>query len=527
MDANFETNVKLLYGLLSNYQESERPHMYQKLIQLLSNIPTQLVEYESNYQEKAMRRQLLSDKKDTFISSFLHNNKYFSHCRNDMFRYFRYDGEHYTVDTEDNIIHTVVSQISSEKGALCSWKQKTRMGVLKQIKDTALFSSVNVPYSNTIQYVIALLSPTFFYSKSATKYFLTVLGDNLLRKTDNTIHLVPLCCRGLLKEISLACQLYFGNGQAIHSCKYKYNELHEFTNCRIIHINDCIETHYRLLIPHILDILCVGVHYSHRYTSSDMYLQSSCQDTTLINSVFYLKNKNKDELVENFINSYITIPNTSIDDTKKNMCEITWKNMYYLWRLFLNESGLPTIIFQEELRTLLIKSIIGKYYYDILPDTAETVDTFIGLTSKRLPIMELFTSFWNDTIVSVTIDIDTDNKLHHQLEVEEIITLFTQWTKMNKYSNKCITVYDIGLFIELNYPNIVIRSGKYIDNVYSTLWNVEKDVLQSVDIHDTSCSIDTQYVNYCKYNASHGIVNIMSKMYFEHVYCYLLSVSTN
>ena len=61
---------------------------------------------------------------------------------------------------------------------------------MKTIKENSLLDSV--PESITIQNVINALYPTLFSTKCAAKYFLTVLGDNMLRKNNNHIHYVPL-----------------------------------------------------------------------------------------------------------------------------------------------------------------------------------------------------------------------------------------------------------------------------------------------------------------------------------------------
>ena len=60
----------------------------------------------------------------------------------------------------------------------------------KHIKEKPITQSI--PESTTIQYVIQHLTPTLFRSKSEAKYFLTVLGDNILKKSTNITHFTRL-----------------------------------------------------------------------------------------------------------------------------------------------------------------------------------------------------------------------------------------------------------------------------------------------------------------------------------------------
>ena len=61
-----------------------------------------------------------------------------------------------------------------------AWKQKTKINVMKKIKDQNIL--FNIPESITIQNVLEALTPVFFRNKAETKYFLTVIGDNILKK---------------------------------------------------------------------------------------------------------------------------------------------------------------------------------------------------------------------------------------------------------------------------------------------------------------------------------------------------------
>ena len=85
-------------------------------------------------------------------------------------------------------------------------------------------------------------------------------------------------------------------------------------------------------------------------------------------------------------------PKKSIESSSD--CSISWKNMQYLWKQFIETEKLPNVFFTTTLKNILIK----KYKYD------ESSDTFLDCTSKLLPTVSKFIQFWNDNI-----EMNTDN----------------------------------------------------------------------------------------------------------------------
>ena len=65
-----------------------------------------------------------------------------------------------------------------------------------------------------------------------------------------------------------------------------------------------------------------------------------------------------------------------------------WKNLHFVWKQFLINSNLQNIIYSNTLKNIFKE----KYIYD------ETTDTFLGITSKYLPIYNDFIKFWESTI---------------------------------------------------------------------------------------------------------------------------------
>ena len=60
------------------------------------------------------------------------------------------------------------------------WKFKIKNIILKQIKETP-FNQV-IPDTNTIQSTLHVFYPSLCHNKNHFKYFLTIIGDTLLKK---------------------------------------------------------------------------------------------------------------------------------------------------------------------------------------------------------------------------------------------------------------------------------------------------------------------------------------------------------
>jgi hypothetical protein len=138
-------------------------------------------------------------------------------------------------------------------------------------------------------------------------------------------------------------------------------------------------------------------------------------------------------MVQQFMREYLQID----QDTSGNSVSmapatttnvISWKNMQYLWKHFLDTHGLPAIIFQTTLKTLMM-DLLSTYYQEgnaDLPDIDERQDRFVGICSKYLPEIQRFLQFWEETIVQ-------DEQETH-MEIDEIAALFKRWSKMGGIS---------------------------------------------------------------------------------------------
>lgn len=464
---------------------------------------------DKNHAEQAQRISDLNAEQDTFIQGFLASNRYFYASNTENF--FHYDGANYSNVTEDAVMHNVLTSISRDRG-LMSWKYKTKSAIMKRIKDNSIFACI--PESATIQSVLNSLYPVIFATKTEAKYFLTVLGDNILKKhvegvvvtLDPLIHLLNPSAKTFINSINNMCQLWFGTNLN-QSFKYKYHADHTYNQMRILSTVGSYGS------VGSINLLCVACHYSNRYHSSDNYIVKYSNDDKLMDSVFFLKNISPETLVGMFVGEYISVGGSG---------QITWKNMLYLWKHFLESKRLPNAISQTKLRNSLI-TLMEQHY-------SEDDDFFVGISSKYLPTVYQFLRFWEETIVSDETEIE--------LEIGEIATLYRRWIVGTNGTSNIGETQIVNILTHF-FPELEIDQEKYIYKVRSKTWDKQVDIMMAMDdLRDkkgvesfATMSVYDAYVHYCDYmnggsNASgkkrrpsSGTLTVtpllVSKQYFE------------
>ena len=487
-----------------------------------TQLPTVIDNIKTNHEQRIARIEELTNEQDNFIHSFLNDNQYFFNSATD--RFFYYDGIHYQIISEDDILHKILTSITRGRN-LMTWKQRTKIHIMKRIKDTSLITSI--PESDTIQGVIDSLYPSLFPTRNEAKYFLTILGDNIHRKNTNIIHYIKPSSRQFIKELSCVCQFLIGISVG-QTFKNKYHD-HNYSDCRLVNINDTVryEHVWDKIIHNIpLDLICVASHYSIRYGSSDEFIINTSNDNELLFSAFYVKNMDTNVLITNFITEYldITLPNEGniTNIVHENMdgliraTQITWKNMQYLWKHFLDTKNLPPIMFLNTFKSILLEKI-GIYY-------SEEQDSFIGICSKHLPAIQKFLYFWDETIILDDSEFD--------FEIEEIVSLFKKWCGINNIGSINLNDKQIIDLIQYFFPSIDIERDKFISGIRSELWDKQLDIQTALDSmketlrnkHISSgitspglnnmVSIYDTYIYYCKFFST-GSSLIASKTYFE------------
>tara|TARA_B110000967_G_C18865949_1_gene552694 strand:+ start:160 stop:1737 length:1578 start_codon:yes stop_codon:yes gene_type:complete len=488
-----EEMLHIVSELYEKYKENKP--VQEKLIQNVTHtLPEMLKNTDNTIVEREKRRNYLETESDIFNRSFLHKNKYYYHTTSEMF--FEYTNDTFSIIKEDDIQHKILTSISSNKHLL-DWKYKLKVNILKKIKDRDIFSCI--PESSTIQNVIKRVSQSFALNRISAKYFLTILGDVLLKK-DNHIYFISPKTKTFLKELSNLSCIMFGTPNLFNIFKFKYYD-HKLSDCRIVKCREYIDIdswspYFKK--TNALDLFCVAAHYSWRFKNADRYLLEHSKDEALQNYSMFLKNNTEDDIVTMFMNNNIE---------KSDDCSISWKNMFYLWKQFISIQMIPNMFFTANLKNKLITHM--QYNSED--------DKFMCVTSKNIPNVIKFKTFWEEHI---TYDIHNNE----ELEIDELSSLFYANTKQQIHES---TLMDL---IKHFYPDVQIEDDKYLLNINCNLWVkpvdisifVKKYFLDDAKMNDTSsissnessqdASINQLYEYYSTYCKNKFIV---SKRYFE------------
>lgn len=464
-----------------------------KLINYITTeLPTILINTKKLLKSREDRKLLLKEGHDKFVNQFINKNIYFYCNTSEIF--FKYDNEYYNIIKEDDIIHSILTTLSQRDNQkqleyfeeqVLPWKFKIKTSIIKQIRDLSIFSSI--PESITIQKVINLFQ-SLFNTKNETKYFLTILGDTILKKPNN-IYIINPNAKIFLRTLENLGGKYFGHIPLENPFRYKYYD-HNYNDCRLLNFKNYSDENYEHFHKIIIDIYVVCCYHSNRYNSADDFLYNN-EDNNLKERALFLKNNSQEEIVNKFIEAKLQTSDAAT---------ITSKNMLYLWKCYLEEINIPNIIFITTLKSLLK----NKLEYN------ELEDIFYGYTSLGLPLVSSFVKFWEETIKE---DIN-----EYYLEIDEICILFKQWNGKNLVIKENTLINLIKHF----YSDIIIEN-KYIYGISSTLWNKKEEIIkflkakyEELDNNISVISLYELYVDYCKkYCKKNKNILIISKTYFD------------
>ncbi len=359
-----------------NLKYGTNQYVMGRLQHYINNLPTLLENDLRQYEQRIERNDELTNELELFKKSFFVVNKYYYLPINNTF--YEYDNKTYSVVSEDNILHNLLSTINNE-GKLTQWKYKTKSIILREIKERHLFNSI--PESYTIEKVTNLLQELLFVNKEEAKYFLTIIGDGLLKKQTNNMYFVSSNIKDFLNYFN---ELLFA---ITHSYSYnsnfisRYHNVHDITNYRLIPEKDSIilMTDFNKIIDkYYIDLLCVATYFSKMYESAENYIINETKDS-LHNYVMYFKNKTITNIVEDFIRICITKLDNNDKDSDLSNYYISWRNMLKIWDKYLNAINIPNFIRYENLKDIL-KTMLNTSYH--INEGDEQV--FIGIISKYL-----------------------------------------------------------------------------------------------------------------------------------------------
>jgi hypothetical protein len=513
--------LNIVKQLHAKYAEDE--FMRGKLVTHVMHLPAAMDAANQARDGKEQRKQTLITASDEFIEQFLNESPHYYYNANvELFFVYDADAEcNYSVINEDDILHPILTKISGNR-ELMPWKYKIKNQVLRRIKDRDLLSSI--PESQTIQRTLNMLCPTLFRTRDCAKYFLTVIGDIIMKKTVlinggadivgvEPIYIAAPKVRSFIKGLSQECSTLFGTA-LMSAFKFKFYE-YAFTDCRLLDMNDVIMDAFSAPFKHrLIDIFCVAAHYSQRYENAEAFLNTQCKDTVTHHRVLYLKHNVEDQLIAKFVT-------TCMEPSPQSNMSISWKNMMYLWKVFIDEERIPNVFFAPALKSRLIEH---------LSTYSDTADSFLQLTSKHLPLVARFKDFWTQTI-------SVNPNDEGELEIDEFTTLFKQHHHHQQQqaaqpspqlqSHNHTDAAFLGL-IRHFYPDVVIEHDKHLMHVNCALWDKRGDVLSAMQEYAASTTQPAPYKAYefycqlqrakCKNNVAGAHHLNVSKKYFEKIY---------
>lgn len=504
MSTKEESKQQCLQSLETLFEKYDNDEYMLTRLQnhLIHYFPKVLENEQKNHERRQNRMNYLTNEQQIFIQVFLSKNQFYYLPNNNYF--YEYDKEKYTIIKEDDIIHKLLCSISKER-ILLDWKHKTKFNIIKQIKERNILNSL--PESATIQNVLGVLYPQIFTTKNEAKYFLTILGDNILRKNNNLIFLVSSKIKIILAEIDNISNITIGFTNITNNFMTKYHENHQYEYCRLLKMNEnsSIEVWKQLLKKSGLDLICVAAHYSNRYENSDNYLDTKA-DEELKNYAYYLRYCSQQDVVSKFTNQCI--------QTTTGNNRIAWKNIHFIWKQFLSQHCLPNMIYSNTLKNML----------KVLYTFDESSDSFVNIASKYLPIESDFLKFWEATIST------SQEEGEGEIEMDELCMLFKHWVKLKTdsvilFSNGNIGEKYVMDIIKHFLPDIEVIEDKYILNVKCNLWNKSADIKNSFTFikneltSNPEClaliSFDDAYNYYFKFCNANSNKFIVSKKYFE------------
>ena len=456
---------------------------------IMQQLPTYLEQAEKTNKDRTRRKELLNEHADKFIKLFMARNQYYYCPRIELF--VEYKNPHFSAISEDDIQHQILTHINT-KANLIPWKHKLKNSVIRLIKERNPLHAI--PESETIQYVLSQLYPTFLTTKNAAKHFLTAVGDSIRGNKEKT-YIVPSILKSIIREIETVYFKDFGGTNVLGNFKLKYHG-HDYKETRFFDCRSDITniTVSQDLSKHMLDLLCVAYHYSDRHENADNYATMSGDDS-LTNIVFFSKELTASTLVENFKKEALFVSS----DTS-----IKGKNMTFILKKYFDEKNVPNIIFYPDFYTELKKLV----EYD------ETNDVYKDVSSSHLPIVSAFCNFW-DTIM--TSDIDAP-----ELEIDEIATIFSDYNNSGNVSSDFIL--DL---LRHHYPELVVEEDKYVHGIFCKLWDKRLQVENMVQgiILSTEDKPLSLYDMYSQYTTGHS--PRMSKRCFEKIANETLNLSDN
>jgi len=362
---------------------------------------------------------------------FLEHNLYYIQT-SDLYVY--YTRQQYTLLTENDILHLIFNNLNMYP-LNTSLKQQIKQKIHKKIKENSIYNTI--PDSLTLQNVISFLHPLLFTTKNGSKYFMTILGDIIMKKT-NLYYFLDHSMKPFIQKLQKIISIYFCSNQ-LAQFKFKFcdhsPELSRLIKTTHVNINylKCDELFY-------INLICCSIHYSNRFNNGDSFLED-VTNQSLKQDVLWIKQTRREDVLQDFLGSYFQPSEYAVHE----------KDMIFLWKQYLKQKNCIHLL-QKNIQEDLSRVIPYNPPY------------FMNITSMKLPFVKKFNSFWNKYMYE-----DVSEKY---LELTEILSLFLEVNP--KYHD--LSEQKIKDILQYYYPNLFILENRYIHQIGCLLWNKKEDL---------------------------------------------------
>jgi len=405
----------------------------------------------------------------SMINSFFSEHNIYYIQTSDL--YVSYQKHQYKICTENDILHLILRHLNIYP-LHTPLKQQIKYKIQKKIKERSIYNVI--PDSVTLQEMISFLHPLLFQSKNGAKYFMTIIGDILMKKT-NLYYFLDPSMKPFIQKIQKLASLYICVNQ-FSNVKFKYQD-HDHDLSRIVKTNTVNMNYLRCDESLFLNLLFSSIHYSNRFHHGDFFLED-ITNQTLRQEVLWIKESKKEEVLQDFIETYFYRSTTDLHE----------KDVLFLWKLYLKEKNRMNIFqknIQEDLSRLL--EYQNPYYKNI--------------SSMRMPYVKKFTQFWSKYMY--------EDAEEQEFELTEILSLFMEIHP--KYTD--INEQKIKDMIKYYYPETVLEENRFIHKKGCLLWNKKEELRAFLSTVQRDMSDQDLYETY----AHSALKRKVSKHYFTRV----------
>lgn len=461
---NFYLNImekelsKKIITLYNKFKNDE--FILNKLVQIIDNLDNTLQNEIISRNKKIELSNRIWNSQIELLSVLKKKYEYSYFKQKNLF--FIKNNDEYLIIKEDDIYLNISDELNNFP-ILLPHKFKTINYVMKQIKEDSLLNQK--PSANKIEEITEFFVENIFicendktYSKYQTILFFICLGEIIFKKCNNLTFFINPSLKSVISLIDdcifnkSRINSNFINGNFIS----KYHKDQERNNYRVLFCNNNIDLEKisKFLLNYPITFLLVCCNYLTKYDSTNNFISIIKDNSSkLFENIHFLNEKTNEEIIKDFVKF-------SLETDSQEKLPITWKNMLFIWNNYLDIHNLPNMMYAQSLKEEVDKLI--KYDCEN--------DVYINVTSKYLPKISDFLTYWDENFIIYKNpkDIYTEEGVY-ELEIEELIILYKNQKKISINKN------ELEKIINYYYPSVIIENQK-IQNVKCKIWDKNKEI---------------------------------------------------